>query len=77
MVNLYEEIDGNYTGADFGYTNQSFPVLGANDEILTVTYYDNYHFDQYNILVICEPIIQTISPLSSRMFTTRAKEYKL
>ena len=25
MVNLYEEIDGNYTGADFGYTNQSFP----------------------------------------------------
>ena len=50
MVNLYEEIDGNYTGADFGYTNQSFPILGTNDEILTVTYYDNYHFDQGNIL---------------------------
>lgn len=46
MTAYYEDLTGNDTSINFGYTNQSFPVLdGAFDEILTVTYYDNYDFD--------------------------------
>ena len=50
MTVYYEDMTGDFTDENFGYTNQSFPVLGAGDEILTVTYYDNYDFDAGNII---------------------------
>ncbi len=50
MTVYYEDMTGYYTSTNFGYTNQSYPVLGANDKILTVTYYDNYDFDTLNLI---------------------------
>ena len=47
-TNYYETKSGNYSDSNFGYTNQSFPVLDNNDIILTVSYYDNYNFDANN-----------------------------
>ncbi|HAF28100.1 MAG TPA: hypothetical protein DCG75_03535, partial [Bacteroidales bacterium] len=42
-LNYFEVYDGSLT--DLGYTNQSFPQLDSNDEILSATFYDNYNFD--------------------------------
>ena len=50
MTCYYEDMTGDFTDENFGYTNESFPVLGTGDEILTVTYYDNYDFDTDSII---------------------------
>ncbi len=53
---FYESFDLSST--DYFYTtNQSFPQLGVNDIVLTVTYYDNYSFDNNGALqTYCESI---------------------
>lgn len=50
MSVFYEEIPdaSDYEGANFGYTNLSFPT--SNFEILTVAYYDNYNFDINDVI---------------------------
>jgi len=65
MTVFYEEItaSANYTDANFGYTNLSFPNTAF--EILTVTYYDNYDFDiNRTVRNYCESIVAADYPIS-------------
>lgn len=67
MTIFFENEREGYNEVDscFGYTNNSFPVLDGNDEILTVTYYDNYDFDSDNSLQdYCKSEENTDYPLS-------------
>jgi RHS repeat-associated protein len=40
----YEKYIGVSPTCEHGYTNQSYPILSASDEILSVSYYDSYDF---------------------------------
>jgi len=40
----YEKYVGISTSSEHGYTNHSYPILTANDEVLTVSYFDSYDF---------------------------------
>ncbi len=42
---MYEDRSGDWTGADHGYTDQSYPVGIGTDNYLTVSYYDDYGFE--------------------------------
>ncbi len=61
---FYETYDG-VSFENFGYTNLAFPDLDSSDEILTVTYYDHYSFDEdSSIQTYCRSINSADYPVS-------------